>query len=278
MHIQFAAEWPRERHTSMNSMIATIALNSALAASALAQHAGDIVLSVENGRIRTAIELGEGLIEPSRVFASEMGEIAPGFTDEPGFDCEIGAFPYPSTVGFQIHGPLLRWIDGTGDGRSPETMSVAFGPLGPVASPSCNTLVDGFSLAVGSNGTWHRHLEFTIDESAPGGVYILGLELFSSDPSAAASRPFWIVFNHGAEESEHDAAIEWTESTLAGAACAADFDADGVVAVPDIFTFLSAWFAGPDTPGAWRVDFDGSCGLAVPDIFSFLSAWFAACE
>jgi len=244
---------------------------------ALGQHGGDIVLSIEQGRIHTSVEEAENIVEPSRVFGSELGEIAPGFTDEPGFDCELGAFPFPSSIGFRIRGPLLRWVDGTADGRNAQTMSVAFGPLGPVESPQCNTAVEGFSLSVGSNGTWHRHLEFTIDEAAPDGVYILGLELFSSLPTIADSRTFWIVFNHGDEETEHDAAIDWAQANLGSALCPADFDGDGQVAVPDIFAFLSAWFAGPESAGAWRTDFDGSCGVGVPDIFAFLSAWFAGC-
>lgn len=261
----------------MLRILTTLGASLGLASIACGQHAGDVVLSIESGRIRTAAELGEGLVEPSRVFASELGEIAPGFSDEPGFDCDLGAFPFPSSIGFRIRGPLLRWIDGTGDGRSPETMSVAFGPLGPVESPACNSVVEGFALSVASNGTWHRHLEFTIDEAAPAGVYILGLELFSSLPTIQDSRNFWIVFNHGDEEAEHDAAIDWTEANLGSSLCPADFDGDGQIAVPDIFAFLSAWFAGPESASAWRTDFDGSCGVGVPDIFAFLSAWFAGC-
>jgi hypothetical protein len=50
-------------------------------------------------------------------------------------------------------------------------------------------------------------------------------------------------------------------------------DGDGVATVPDIFAFLSLWFA--NDPAA---DFDGSgLPVAVPDIFAFLSAWFAGC-
>ncbi len=60
--------------------------------------------------------------------------------------------------------------------------------------------------------------------------------------------------------------------TPAGDTCTADFDADGEVAVPDIFAFLSAWFAGDAS-----ADIDGQPGVAVPDIFAFLSLWFAGC-
>jgi len=49
----------------------------------------------------------------------------------------------------------------------------------------------------------------------------------------------------------------------------ADWNNDLAVNVPDIFAFLSSWFAG-------QGDFDGVNGNAVPDIFAFLSAWFSA--
>jgi hypothetical protein len=54
--------------------------------------------------------------------------------------------------------------------------------------------------------------------------------------------------------------------------CLADFDGNGTVAVPDIFAFLSAWFA--QSPSA---DIDDNGLIQVPDIFAFLSLWFAGC-
>ena len=55
--------------------------------------------------------------------------------------------------------------------------------------------------------------------------------------------------------------------------CIADFDGNGLVQVPDIFAYLSAWFAGD--PAA---DVDGTNGIGVPDIFAFLRLWFADCD
>ena len=49
----------------------------------------------------------------------------------------------------------------------------------------------------------------------------------------------------------------------------ADWDCSGTVDVPDIFAFLSDWFAG-------RGDFDVDGVNDVPDIFTFLSSWFGA--
>jgi len=54
--------------------------------------------------------------------------------------------------------------------------------------------------------------------------------------------------------------------------CAADFNGDGLRDVPDIFAFLSAWFA--QSPSA---DMNGDGTISVPDIFAFLSLWFAGC-
>jgi hypothetical protein len=59
---------------------------------------------------------------------------------------------------------------------------------------------------------------------------------------------------------------------IASTLCPADWDGSCTVAVPDIFAFLSSWFAQDA-----RADFDGSGTVAVPDIFAFLSAWFAGC-
>lgn len=56
------------------------------------------------------------------------------------------------------------------------------------------------------------------------------------------------------------------------ALCAADINTDGALNVQDVFSFVSAWFAGDV-----RTDLDESGDLGVQDIFGFLSAWFAGC-
>jgi len=42
--------------------------------------------------------------------------------------------------------------------------------------------------------------------------------------------------------------------------------------VPDIFAFLSVWFAQDEA-----ADINGDSSITVPDIFAFLSLWFAGC-
>jgi hypothetical protein len=56
------------------------------------------------------------------------------------------------------------------------------------------------------------------------------------------------------------------------AACAADFDHSGMLAVQDIFAFVAAWFAQEP-----RADWNGQNGLTEQDIFDYLGAWFVGC-
>lgn len=69
-----------------------------------------------------------------------------------------------------------------------------------------------------------------------------------------------------------DGVIDDDDLALLAPPCIADFDGDGTRAVPDIFAYLSAWFALDP-----RADIDGQPGIGVPDIFAFLSLWFAGC-
>jgi len=71
---------------------------------------------------------------------------------------------------------------------------------------------------------------------------------------------------------ELDTTDDFASVVVTAPQCPADFDANGSREVPDIFAFLSAWFA--QDPAA---DFNGDSAISVPDIFSFLSAWFAGC-
>lgn len=52
-----------------------------------------------------------------------------------------------------------------------------------------------------------------------------------------------------------------------------DIDHNGIREVPDVFAFLSLWFAGDS-----RANFDSEGDApAVPDIFAFLTSWFEGC-
>lgn len=62
-------------------------------------------------------------------------------------------------------------------------------------------------------------------------------------------------------------------STIPCDRCAADQNDDGVVNIHDVFAYISDFMSGHA-----RADADGVPGLAVPDVFAFLTAYFAGCQ
>ena len=171
-------------------------------------HGGDVELDIVNNQITT----------DDRVYAAEFGDTGvPNEIDEPGFDNLAGTFPFPSTIGFSILDSLRKW-DGTNehfDTIPSETLSVSFGTsLGPIDTPATPEIVDGFDLNVASDGSWHRHYDSLLNAPASTGVYLLQLQLDSSDTGIAPTDPFFIVFNQNDSEENHDDAIHFVETVI----------------------------------------------------------------
>lgn len=282
-------------------MIAALALATG-ADPVSAQHAGDIGLSIDAGRIVTGTLDESGVFATGeRVFAAEFGELVPNFASEPGFDNLPGTFAPGSAISFTIERAVRAW-SGAGFGTIPaERIQVGFSTLAPALSPMTDVPVAGFGLLVAENGEWHRHYEFTLTEPATDGVYLLELSLSSNQPGLAASVPFWIVFNQNRPETEHDAAIEWAESNLAGGgACSlADITEvggtaeapalpDGQLTLDDILVFIDAYNDAVGCPGAAPcnlADLTGAGGppepadgqLTLDDILAFINAYNDGC-
>ena len=71
-------------------------------------------------------------------------------------------------------------------------MSITFGTsLGPVVTTQEPSVTTGFELAVSGDGAWHRHYDFTLNAPARTGIYLLQLQLKSSDLQIAATDPFF---------------------------------------------------------------------------------------
>ena len=130
-------------------VLLTLAAAASFAPAALAQHAGDVFLTLESGRIVTNSLPGPAA---ARVFLSEMGELGPHFSEDPGFDSLPGTFPTPGAIGFRIRGPVLRWTGSTFTAIDAPTFSIAFATLGPVSTPACNTVVEGFTINISGGG------------------------------------------------------------------------------------------------------------------------------
>ncbi len=242
-----------------------LAAVAAFSSPALAQHAGDVLLKIENNRITTNLSTPQG-DEPARVFESHLGEIAPDFADEPGFDNLPGTFTPGSALGFRIRKALRLWQGNNFSTIATPRLMLDAGPLSR-ETPADDTSVEGFTLAVGSNGEWHHHYGFTLLPPATTGTYLLELELFSTQPGLGDSEPFWIIFDQGLEGAQIPAAEAWVRRELLGQ-CPTDFDdgsatgtPDGGVTIDDLIYYLSLFESGD--PNA---DLDDGSGLGVPDL------------
>lgn len=251
------------------------ALSLAAARLAEAQHS-DIGVVVESGALATADITAKGLV-PARVFPASFGDTGvPRFTSNPGIDAAAGTLAPGSRLGFRILSPLARF---TGDALEPvavERIECKFLTLVAIAGAEPG---DGFDLAVGSNGGFHRHLSFTLfgegGEPAESGIYAFELELYSTDGTTMPSAPIWLAFNDGRSEAEHDAALAWIAANAigdgggGGTPCPADLDGNGAVEAADLAAVLGAWGA-VDSPAA---DLTGDGSVDAADLAALLASW-----
>lgn len=205
----------------------------AMSASARAQHS-DVRPHVRDGRIVTGAfdDSTSTFIEEARVFGYDFGEVIgdPFFAADPGFNAAAGSgLPADSQVRFNILGDLQYW-SGSGDvvfGGMPggETLRLSLGAQSRRAGAGTGEIA-AFSLGtVGAAGTLHVHLNSFLQGSDGNadpsdgfppaeGIYLVPLELVSSDAGVADSLPFWVVFNNGLSEEAHDRAIGYVESSV----------------------------------------------------------------
>lgn len=240
---------------------------------ALAQHAGDIFVDVIDNQIRTgAVSANQTVTSPVHVFAAEFGDSGfPTFTANPGFFAFPATFQTGTRLGWDAVDAFQVW-NGTGfEPTGGETLLVSFSSLDFVVG---NAPVAGFDLAVQSDGAFHKHLSFFIqgDGALPpeAGVYLLNLEMYSTDPGLGTSDPFWIVFDYQAP-GQHDAAIQWVVDHLAPSVCAADLNDDDIVNVLDLLELLTSW--GACAPCDADLNDDGI--VDVLDLLELLTSWGA---
>lgn len=224
-------------------------------------HGGDIFLGVDRGAIYTGhIESDASVTAPVYVFAAEFGDGGnPTFTSNPGFDCYLGTFPVGSRVGWNALDGIKVW-NGNGFIDAPgERFTISFtAALQQIVEDNA---VAGFDLAVQADGGYHRHFTFALsrsDASPPTpGVYLLNLEMYSTSPSLDPTEPFWLVFNFGDSEANHDAAIAWAqEHFVSPPACVGDLvtsdtfqpPPDGLVDGADLAVLLGAWGRNAGSP------------------------------
>ncbi len=189
---------------------ASLALGLASAALAdKAPHADIYVWSTSDGRLRTAgwdHATGQIIDPVQRVFEGELGldPMFPFSGDEPG----IGSSLVGSTLSLNLLGGLGAW---NGDGFTSSTsgimvsyggqdvFSTAGGSLSFVVTQDLD-LHPGYTL-FGGNGT-----------DPANGIYLAAFTFGSA--GMATSETFWVVFNLGMSEADHEAAVDWANANL----------------------------------------------------------------
>ena len=199
-------------------LASSIAAVSLLAPGALGA-GNDIGLRLLNGQIRTVNSIGEPPAQTiefgeTRVFAVDLAfdpissEVK---IDEPGYASDDPTL-LGSPVTFNIRKALRAW-DGSSFVPTSQVMSTGSDDLALpfINTPVTDTSVTGYTFNVLAD----LHFDWKLNGATAttgAGIYLAELELTSS--RFQTSRPYWLVFNYNQTEADHDAAIDWVQSTL----------------------------------------------------------------
>lgn len=206
-----------------------------LAASAHA-HVGDVGVAILNNRLVTGIVDDSGgsevVIPGARVFGGDIGLSIPGFGDEPGFFASDGTLTVGSGFGFNILSSVQKWDSGAGTFVAASETFRLERPDGTVFvdSPLTNTFTPGWAFTVAA-GDFDDHPNYYVQNRVDAGIYLLELNFYSTVSTIANSDSFWLVINDGADEADHDAAIEYTENVIVPTPASAGVAMFGLIAL-----------------------------------------------
>jgi hypothetical protein len=186
-------------------------------------HEGDVAIQVIDSKIVVGDWIVDGVsLEPCPVFAGRFNDTGadPNWTDEPGFDSAAGTWAYPSSVGFNILDSVRIWDGSDFSELASQQIKLTYGSQSAV-TPTTPSIVSGFSIGVSSNGAWHRHLGLELLDTtyvggfAADGIYLLTMELFSSDSSIAKSDTFYLVLRQDENSTDGIGTYEQLEAAVA---------------------------------------------------------------
>lgn len=264
----------------MNSLIATAVASTMCFASDV--HDVDFVPAVQDGKIVVGtVNLVTGQVEyPSPIKSALFGtEGFPNFTNNPGFNSELGALIPGMTIGFNILRAPRVWddVNGNFDTIASEQLTVRAAAQ-DFQAPMTDIFVPGIMFgqaSLDSAASFHHHIQFLLNGALPPmieGVWLLEMELWSDNTGVEPSDPLYFVFGQGDGESQIADAVSWIEDNLLSTPCLADLNADGSLDFFDVSAFLTAYNAQDSS-----ADFTGDGQFNFFDVSAFLSAFTNGC-
>ena len=143
----------------------------------------------------------------ARVFGADFGEdpFFPFASEDPGFGSNL----LGSTINLNVLAGLSNWNGSEFVSFANASVMAEFG-----GASGNTTSGGGFSFLVGEG--FHLHPSYFIEGMSgidpANGIYLVSLNASSS--SYSTSNTFWLVFNLGESEADHDAAIDWANANL----------------------------------------------------------------
>ncbi len=235
------------------TLIGLATLLAARAASAQL-HDGDIVIGLVDDQLVTGVP-GDGGVPDfgERVFATELSDFIPNWTDSPGFDSLAGAFTPGTQIGFDIQAALRRWDETNHDFFTipGERLSISKGG-NSIVTPVLDQVIAGYVFgSANSSGKLHEHVGYELLAPSGDGIYLLELTLWSPDTAIAESASFWILFNKNRDQQLVEDAGQWVRDNLMGVP--GDLNGDDCVDQQDLGILLAAY----EVNGSGDVDGDG---------------------
>jgi len=176
----------------------------------------DVLLKLQNDQIRPYKEMdgANGSFDVfSRVHEGELGELAPNFGDQPGFesfDIATGA-----SLGFDLLGDLRVW-NGAGFDLAPANMTVGLFLDSPaeVSVDTAPGVAPGFAFATHDGDEAHGDLQFRYNGAADPAIYLLELRIWTDMAGVGHSGSIFLVLNQGLDEVDHEAAADYVEANI----------------------------------------------------------------
>ena len=228
------------------------ALGAPLFSPCHAQHEGDVLISVDDDRLKIENPLAPGDVREFDLH----GDGTVYRTDDPGYNTiAFGTLNSGTEIHFEVVTPLYAWLDGTwataADGEYLRYYNASLPDLRSVTATGTSAEQPGYLLARASAlGAIHVHDVFELG-STPGvspeaGAYAIGKKLVS--PSYDESSPFFIVFNNGLSSHLFDEAFVAAQSLGSTEAVLGDFNGDGALTAEDIDLLGEALHSGNSDP------------------------------